>query len=460
MRKYFFAAGLLAFAAAMPAAPPWQHGKLVVSANHRFLQHEDGTPFFWLGDTAWALFQRLDRAEVVTYLENRGQKGFNVVQAAALFGRANNKPPFLDGDIARPDVSPDGYWAHVDYVVDQAARKGIYIAILPVWGSFVKNQFVNQRNVRPYAQWLAARYRNRPNIVWVLGGDIKGGDHLEVWRAMGSAIRETDPAHLITYHPFGGTGSSEWFHQEPWLDFNMFQSGHRRYDQVREGQEAVWKGEDNWRFVAEDYGKNPPKPTVDGEPSYENIPQGLHDTKQPYWKAEDCRRYAYWSVFAGALGHTYGDNSVMQMHKPGRGAGAYGPLNYWSEAINDPGAGQMQHLKRLMLSRPYLERVPDPSALAAGDGARYDHIAVTRGAAYLFAYTYTGRPIDLQMGKVTGASVVAWWFSPRDGSARRIGKLRNRGVHRFVPPATPGNGNDWVLVLDDASKGYAAPGRG
>lgn len=62
----------------------------------------------------------------------------------------------------------------------------------------------------------------------------------------------------------------------------------------------------------------PTKPVIDGEPSYENIPQGLHDPKEVLWKACDVRRYAYWSVFAGAFGHTYGNNSIMQMKKRDR----------------------------------------------------------------------------------------------------------------------------------------------
>ena len=40
---------------------PWDHGKLQVSDNQRFLQHADGTPFFWLGETAWLMPQRLKR---------------------------------------------------------------------------------------------------------------------------------------------------------------------------------------------------------------------------------------------------------------------------------------------------------------------------------------------------------------------------------------------------------------
>src|SRR5687768_13312181 len=105
----------------------------------------------------------------------------------------------------------------------------------------------------------------------------------------------------------------------------MFQSGHRRYDQDNESG----KGEDNWRYVDEDLRKDPPKPTIDGEPSYEGIPQGLHDQKEPLWTDKDARRYAYWSVFTGAFGHTYGHSAIMQMFKPEQSKGAYGNSKSW-----------------------------------------------------------------------------------------------------------------------------------
>lgn len=81
--------------------------------------------------------------------------------------------------------------------------------------------------------------------------------------------------------------------------------------------------EDNWRYVERSLAKTPMKPVLDGEPSYEKIPQGLHDPNEPLWQDFDCRRYAYWSVFAGAFGHTYGHNDIMQFYRPGTG-GAYG----------------------------------------------------------------------------------------------------------------------------------------
>jgi hypothetical protein len=237
-----------------------------------------------------------------------------------------------------------------------------------------------------------------------------------------------------------------WFHDEPWLGFNMFQSGHRRYSQDTDSPHRF--GEDNWRYVEEDYARKPVKPVVDGEPSYEGIPQGLHDSKEPYWTDADARRYAWWSVFAGAFGHTYGDNAVMQFYRPGVDQPAYGAREPWTTALHDPGSGQMQFLKNLILSRPYFERVPDQTLIAAPNGTGHGRAIATRGASYAFVYTYTGQPLRVRMGVISGAKVTAWWYSPRDGTRKDIGEFANTGERTFTPPGRPAEGNDWVLVLD------------
>jgi len=454
--------------------PPWANGRLVVSENGRFLRHENGRPFFWLGDTAWLLFQKLDRNEVETYLENRRNKAFNVIQAVMF--QKNPKinvygdMPFVNDNPAEPQITPGNnpeipaeydYWDHVDFVIDKAAQKHIYMAVLPTWGSLVKGGRFTVQSARAYGQWLAERYRDKPNIIWINGGDSRGDQNRQIWQAFGMAIHETDPNHLMSFHPFGRTQSSTWFHNEDWLDFNMFQSGHRRYDQRRQDDDiGAWKGEDNWKYVLEDYAKTPPKPTIDGEPSYENIPQGLHDPDEPYWQDRDARRYAYWSVFAGAFGHTYGNNAVMQMHKPDAGRGRYGARNYWYEAINDPGAGRMRYLKSLTLSRPFFERMFDPSMIAGDNGSRYDYVIATRGKSFAFIYTYTGRQFDILPGKITGEKIRAYWYNPRNGRAELLGFFENKAVQHFDPPGRREEGNDWVLILDDAGKDFPFPGDG
>lgn len=461
MYKYFWILLIILLAAACTSTFKKEAsvGKLRISDNGKFFAKENGEPFFWLGDTGWLLFAKLNREDAEQYLENRRQKGFNVIQAmvlhevpavnvygdAALVNQNVATPKITEGNTFADSAQYD-FWDHVDYVIDKAAEKGIYMALVPVWGSNVKDGFVTQQQAATYATWLAERYKDRPNIIWLNGGDIRGDDSLQVWQTIGCTLQANDPNHLVTFHPRGRTQSSMWFHDAPWLDFNMFQSGHRRYDQ--DSTELNF-GEDNWRYVQVDYQKEPVKPTLDGEPSYENIPQGLHDTTQPRWKAKDVRRYGYWSVFAGACGFTYGDNAVMQMHKPSDEESSFGAEEFWYDAIHNPGAGQMIYLKKLMLSRPYFERVPDQSIIA-DQGDQYDYLIATRGKDYAFIYTYTGRNMKINMGKIARESVKATWYSPRDGDEIAIGIFPNQGVQEFNPPGMKEEGNDWVLILDAA----------
>lgn len=454
-----------------PQDLPWRNGRLTVAENGRFLRHENGTPFFWQGDTAWLLFTRTGPEDACEYLEDRRRKGFNVVQVMLVHSpggcNAFGRPSFEGGDFSRPLTGePDGYWEYIDRVFGIAEKKGIYLAVVPVWGSIVRSGGLDARTAAAYGEFLARRYGGRPNVVWIIGGDTHGSDQTDVWDALAASIRRTDPNHLMTFHPFGRTRSAQWFHRRPWLDFNMFQSGHRRYHQIMDplhpdGVEGTIPEEDNWRYVQADYALQPPKPTIDGEPSYEDIPQGLHDVRQPRWQAGDVRRYAYWSVFAGAFGHTYGDNSVIQMLRPQDRPGNYGAARGWREAIHDPGAGQMQYLKALMLAVPFFERVPAPESIAGPAGEQYDYLAATQGRDYLLVYTYTGRAIPVKFGSIRGDTLLAHWFDPRTGRFTPIGHFSNAGTGTFVPPGEERPGNDWVLALCDARRPYfpfQAPG--
>ena len=289
---------------------------LKVSENGRFFQQEDGKPFFWLGDTGWLLFAKLTREDAEKYLEDRKEKGFNVIQVMVLHtvGAKNiyGDSALVNKNVAQPLVTegndfsdPEQYdfWDHMDYVIDLAAQKHLYMALVPVWGNNVKDGYVTLEQGAAYAKWIANRYKDRKNIIWLNGGDTFGNDSTTIWNAIGNGLNNTDPNHLITFHPRGRCSSTDWFHNEKWLDFNMVQSGHRRYDQ--DDTERGY-GQDNWRYMADDYKMMPAKPTIDGEPSYEGIPHGLHDVNQPFWNDADVRRYGYWSVFAGAFGYTYG----------------------------------------------------------------------------------------------------------------------------------------------------------
>jgi len=458
----------LSLSTAVQAAMP----RLRVSDNHRFLVKDDGTPFFYLGDTAWELFHRLNREEADRYLENRAKNGFTVIQAVAiaeLDGHTDPNPygylPLVDLDPGRPDVKEgpnNDYWDHVDYIVNKAESLNLFIGFLPTWGRYWRDKvrdgkpLFTEANAQVYGEWLGNRYKDKP-IIWVLGGDrgVDNDGFKAVIRAMAKGLRKGDGGtHLITLHPPGGNGSSTWFHNDDWLDFNMRQNGHQaeftgRYDQTRA-----------------DYDRTPVKPVIDGEPIYEDHPISFDAKKLGHSIAADVRRPLYWDLFSGACGHTYGHHSVWQMWAPGRNP-INNPLMPWSEAIDQPGAGQMQFGRKLMESRPFLTRIPDDTVIVTGrvptsvpGAGRYRFVATRDEAGgYAMVYAPIGRKFTVRMDKITGSTVKAWWFNPRNGVATAIGEFPNTGEREFIPPDA-GEHLDWVLVLDDAAKAFPVPGQG
>lgn len=441
------------------AEKPWEHGELKVSGNGLYLQHGDGTPFFWLGDTGWLLPERLDRDEADFYLGKTADAGYNVVQIQVINGvpafNTYGKMSHTDGwNLPKePNKSDYGYWEHLDYIVDTAERHGIYIGMVCIWGGLVKGGLMSEKDAAKYGEFLAKRYGDRKNIIWIIGGDIQGDVKKDAWETLANTIKENDKNHLMTFHPRGRTTSARWFADAPWLDFHTFQSGHRRYDQrmgnkdypIPDGTE-----EDNWMYVDSVRKHTPIKPVLDGEPSYEDIPQGLHDADEPKWTARDVRRYAYWSVFAGSCGHTYGHNNIMQFVRPGI-PGAYfadGDAKPWWKALDDPGRNQMKYLKRLMLAFPYFERVAD-STIVINNGIRYDRILATRGNDYLLAYNHTGREMTLDISKISGPEKNIWTMNPEDGTLQYIGRTADK-IYKYQPHP----GHDLVLIAIDSRKNY------
>jgi hypothetical protein len=153
--------------------------RLRTSPDGHFLVSESG-PFFWMGDTAWELIHRATREEIDHYLANRQQKDFNVVQTVAIAEldgptqpNAYGECPLIGGDPLAPNLR---YFEHVDYVIDQAARYGLYVALLPTWAEWVTPRFHAPLFTTPkqgyaYGHFLGQRYGQRTNVIWILGGD-------------------------------------------------------------------------------------------------------------------------------------------------------------------------------------------------------------------------------------------------------------------------------------------------
>jgi hypothetical protein len=442
---------------------------LRVSENHRFLVTTDGRPFFWLGDTAWELFHRLNREEAAVYLADRAGKGFTVIQAVALAEldglntpNASGHRPLHNNDPTRPDVkdgADNDYWDFVEAVIGQAGDRGLYVGLLPTWGKYVTSSAFDGKvdglfkptNAATYGQFIGQRLRRHSNVIWILGGDKAPStpEAVAIWRAMAQGIAlgvtgtEDHSQVLMTYHTSGPGHVSDYLHDEPWLDFSSAQSSHG--DLV-----------ESWRFIEKHWERRPVKPVLDLESSYPDaliradwIPAHLRAAHPSTKPATDdhARRAAYWAVFAGACGHTYGHNSIWQMFAPPRKPILEARLT-WREALDAPSAVQMGHLRRLIEARPFLTQAPDQSLLVGDPGQGAEHIRALRGEGVALVYAPTGRPFRIQLRRLAGGQWKASWFDPRTGASSGVGSFANEGEREFAPPGTPAVGNDWVLVLE------------
>ena len=435
--------------------------RIQVHSGHRFLVTDNGEPFFWLADTAWELFHRLNRTEAEHYLEVRRQQGFNVIQAVILAEmdglhtpNANGDIPLLGDDPTRPN---EYYFRYVDEIIRLAAEKGLYIGLLPTWADKVRSgmwgigpEIFNVENARVYGRLLGQRYRNDTNILWILGGDRPADGYENLWAAMAQGITEgLGYKPFFTYHPNGGASSSTFLHTAEWLDMNMIQSGHVLLDTPI------------WEMIRADYERTPTKPVLDGEPNYEGHPVDPFLRK---WQVDfgrftdyDVRKQAYRSVFAGACGHTYGHHSIWQFwthqHEP-----VNFPMPTWDEAMLASGAAQLIHLKNLMLARPYLTRIPAPDMLPGlpeipplDNSQHYEplraaHPVAARDVDGIYALIYfplAEQTLQIDLNPLKG-QVKAQWFDPR------LGRWHEAGLHpnEIVTFTSPIAGPDWVLALD------------
>lgn len=467
-----------------PGAPGPEPTLLRVSGNGRGLVDATGRPVFLLGDTAWALPARTTREEAERYLRLRRSQGFNAVtfvlfvtgtnEIVSKLANAYGDEPFaMKGNLPDPtrpvvtagsdpaDATAYDYWDHVDYLVRLTRQLGMYAIVLPTWGTGVAGAYdgksrdgvvFDEAGARTYGRWVAARYRDEPHILWMMGGDRpavqRETDYRPVFRAMAAGVRAGAPGKLISFHSRkGAPQSGGFFHDDDWLDFNSVQAWPDR--QIAS--------------MAEDWARTPAKPTWLFEGRYEAFYRG--DYKPEQWGGWQMRQQAYQTVFAGAFGHVYGHERVFAFGNDGVD---------WTHYLVTPGARSMTHLAKLMSEfKPdtLMNRQPAPS-LIDGDAGTAGRLtsdlisaSMTEDGRVAMCYTASGRPVRVRMDRLAAGKFFAWWFNPREGTwhadgnetvarrffARDIASGPGATVQEFAPP-TNGAEQDWVLILSLAEE--------
>lgn len=468
--QYFMLQFLLLIVLIFPSCSeqkaPWnQHGALKVVEGSRYLEHEDGTPFLWMGCTAWGMTEWLTREDVDLYLDDRLSKGMNVVQLCLFWGKRQDYPTqftvnptnpyghraFIEVD-GIPDAkqrailpggspeNPNDYWDHVDYCLSAIRKRGMYAAVLPFWGRRYVNathtdhslQVFSKDNIKSYGVFLGKRYGQHPNIIWVNGGDVKadeGGDYVSVYRMFAEGLAEgvsgekpgfdeTHPAWdsvLMTYHPSGHAmfNSSAWFHNDIWLDFNMIETHLHRNELPA--------------AIRQDIALKPVKPTVMGEGHYEG------KTGNKIAKPIHIRRQAYLTFFCGASGHTYGGGFDADGNGP-----LFSPANNWKPLLNWQGAIQMKYLRDFLEKHQWWAWKPLENVAESGQAEGELEVVGVRSGKGVLIYFPENRTCRLKLESGKNIS----WFQPATGRVEQAG-IKNS--NSYQPP----NGwEDAVLIIE------------
>lgn len=453
-----------------------------ISDNQRYILDDHGNPFFYMADTTWRFFYDTTHEMAERYMQKRKEQGFTLFMPVLLSEvnpDENDENQFgqlalIDWDPTRPN---ERFFEYVDWTIRRAREIGLIVGILPTWGEFVgpiraaKGPVCfNVENAFAYGEFLGKRYRDDPNIIWIVGGDRVPSEeahvkdrsllddpgynpiserYVEIWRSMANGLRKGDEGrHLITFHPapvpeLDQFSCSYWLPNEPWLDFYMLQTG-TKIDRP------------NYLYIRRDYEKtgDQRKPTLDGECRYEYSHEHFNQFPQanPSWgrriSAHQVRKAMYNAMLSGAAGHTYGCRCVWNFYHEGTLKTRDTDLD-WRKALDLPGAWQVRHMRALLERYPFYRLIPDfaDRVVVYGQGAdgTYMPAAVSEDGDFALVYVPEPQPFKVDLGVLSGPAKLKW-YDVRDGSYRTICEEGLTGVQTIYPieEGEP----DYVLVME------------
>src|SRR5665213_360986 len=402
----FVAASFLAVSAAISCrALAAGNTAIHVSENGHYFVDGNARPLFWQGDTEWELFHLFSVPDAETLLQRRHDQGFNVIQVMVTgvypeWDSSKGMKPWV-GSQAWLDNNPltpnEDYFKRVDVVVEAAARAGVVLVIGVYHAADQDKGRITLENAKPWAKWLATRYRHSGNVVWSMYPHAVAASE-PVIRATVDGLREGDGGvHLITMHPDPSPKSSSFMHTERWLSFNTLQT---------------WSTDlANYDMVTADYSKRPVKPVVDGEARYEG-----EDGTTPL----ECRRAGYWACLAGGF-YSYGHRDNW-MSPP-----------TWKEWWDTPGASQMKVLGDVFRSIEWWKLLPDQALLVGA--AKGDLAARSADGEWILVYLTGDAPVTLRLSQLAGSPMAeGWWIDPVTGARTENGRFSITGERTFTPP--------------------------
>ncbi len=425
-----------------------KHGPMRVAADRRHFQHEDGTPFFWLGDTWWmGLCSRLRWPEDFQQLAaDRVKKGFTVIQIIA--GLYPDMPPFdprganeagypWEAEYAR--INP-AYFDAADLRIRYLVECGLTPCIVACWGYFLPIMGIPR--IKKHWRYLIARWGAYP-VVWCLAGEGAMPYYLsktpkedvetqkQGWTEVSRYVHSTDPYHHpVTIH----NGRSEVLDPAV-LDFDMLQTGHNDRKSIPNTEDKITSAQL----------KTPRIPVLAGEVCYEGIMEASR---------QEIQRFMFWTcILNGAGGHTYGANGIWQVNTRQR---PFGPSPHgrtwgnvpWDVAADLPGSTHVGLDKGLLMRYEWWRF--DPHTDWTEPHWSKENYILPYAAGIPGEVRVIFIPPAWNAPKVTnlesGVNYRAFYFDPKSAEEHDLGDVAPDSTGTWPAPITPTYA-DWILVL-------------
>jgi hypothetical protein len=389
----------------------------------RHLEHADGTPFFWLGDTVWSASAKATPEEWSDYVDARSSQGYNVVQLNPLpqhdAARPYRRLPFgedWDFDAPRPS-----YFRALDGLIQTANARGIVPALVVLWFNYVSGTNpdwdddaaiprhpMTEEQAGRWARYLAARY-GAYGAVWLVSGDWEFSEEpLSVYDTAAEAVRAGSTHPVCAAHMPGMQSTSETLNDREWLDIHAYQSGHHRDGS---GRDAPHELAERHREM------EPARPVLDSEPCYENMGSARDGVR---FTREEVRAAGWHSVLGGANpGITYGGNGLWQWYREGEHFDDVDWIEWmqvplpWRQGLAYPGADDYAFLRSFLSSFAFEDLTPRQDLLL-------DHDPSTRAAELPSDDVFLVYTPDVQRVELDASVTVAdaEWLHP--GTRQRV----------------------------------------
>lgn len=394
--------------------PIYQRGTIIHRKGEYHLRHADGTPFLWIGCTAWNGLLKSTDQEWDTYLKHRVEHHYSVIQCVATQWRGADMNSHLQVAFTgqKPIQINPAFFQHLDQKISKINQYGLVAALVLLWalpygeGRELSPGFqLGQVEAILLAKYIVARY-GAHHVVWLPGGDgLYTHIYEQRWKNIGRALFGEEHPGVVALHPMGRSWVGDTYADEDWVDVIGYQSGH---SSTKSTVEYITRGP-----AVQKWDQLPPRPIINMEPCYEEIFHRI--------TADDVRNAAYWSLFGTAIsGFTYGANGIWPWIREGETILNHGELSRqsvstWQDSINLSGSLQVGYLAEFMQQFSWWELRPDSSLLVEQPGDHhYAHfISVVRSEDYQTVLAYIPEPNNsFKLKNPQRLAYRAHWYDP------------------------------------------------